>query len=151
MPPVGGGGQQDDVVGEKVVHPSMGMIKKGLVVWASPPGGKDVDVVEDELHCIVISEVNAMNKEVIGASAEDPEEVAWYAFTDLYLINPFTRQKPSCDERIRLQILEQAPRAPTSGSEEGGAGERDGCRPSVGQSESAFGGLSSRGDRRALT
>ena len=83
-----------------------------------------------------------MNKEVLGASAEDPEDVAWYAITDLYLINPFARETPSCDEQIRLQILEQAPRAaPTSGSEEGGAGERDGCRPSVGQSASAFGGM----------
>ena len=57
-----------------------------------------------------------MNKEVLGASAEDPEDVAWYAITNLYLINPFTRQTPLCDERIRRQILEQAPRAaPTSG------------------------------------
>ena len=51
-PAVGGGGQQDGV-GEKVVHPSMDMIKKGLVVWASPPGGKDADVVGDELYCVV--------------------------------------------------------------------------------------------------
>ena len=67
--------------------------------------------------------------------------MGWYAITDLYLIDPFTRQEPPCDERTRLQILEQAPRAPTSGSEEGGAGKRDCCRPSVGQS--VCGGLSS--------
>ena len=70
-PPIVGGGGQQDGAGEKVVHPSMDMVKSGIIVWASPPGGKDADVLEHELRCIATREVNAMNKEVLGASAED--------------------------------------------------------------------------------